>query len=202
MNDCAGEGGCGEHPGENECKGRGECAVPLSDKPWAKARKNFEAAMTKAGKKFGDAPRRKAESPSVDPERGTSPRLVRGLGRRGSTMSWHRYGIGRLMGIAAVGFFLVPGPVLGGPSHRSPPPKVSPTASPTVSSIAVLRSRLSTTTVVINFTPGRAGPQATSQYVSIRGPDGTMKTFRLGRGTPVIQIRLAAVQGGAAAQGH
>jgi hypothetical protein len=56
MSDCAGTGGCGEHPGENECKGKGECAVPLSDKAWAKARKNFEAAMTKAGKKFGDAP--------------------------------------------------------------------------------------------------------------------------------------------------
>ena len=58
MNDCAGEGGCGEHPGENECKSKGECAVPLSDKTWAKARKNFEAAMTKAGKKFGDAPKK------------------------------------------------------------------------------------------------------------------------------------------------
>jgi hypothetical protein len=58
MNDCVGTGGCGEHPGENECKGKGECAVPLSDKAWAKARKNFEAAMKKAGKKFGDAPKK------------------------------------------------------------------------------------------------------------------------------------------------
>jgi hypothetical protein len=58
MNDCAGTGGCGEHPGENKCKGMGECAVPLSDKAWAKARKNFEAAMTKAGKKFGPAPKK------------------------------------------------------------------------------------------------------------------------------------------------
>jgi hypothetical protein len=58
MNDCAGEGGCGENPGENTCKGKGECAVPLSDKAWAKARKNFEAAMKKAGKKFGDAPKK------------------------------------------------------------------------------------------------------------------------------------------------
>ena len=58
MNDCAGESGCGERPGENKCKGMGECAVPLSDKAWAKARKNFEAAMKKAGKKFGDAPRK------------------------------------------------------------------------------------------------------------------------------------------------
>lgn len=58
MNDCAGEGGCGEKPGENACKGMGECAVPLSDKTWAIARKNFEAAMTKAGKKFGPAPKK------------------------------------------------------------------------------------------------------------------------------------------------
>jgi hypothetical protein len=56
MNDCAGEGGCGEHPGENKCKGMGDCAVPLSDKTWEIARKKFEAAMTKAGKKFGKAP--------------------------------------------------------------------------------------------------------------------------------------------------
>lgn len=59
MNDCAGEGGCGEHPGENKCKGEGECAVPLSDKTWAIARKNYEAAMKKADKKFGDAPKKK-----------------------------------------------------------------------------------------------------------------------------------------------
>jgi hypothetical protein len=58
MNDCAGEGGCGENPGENKCKAMGECAVPLSDKAWAKARKNFEAAMKKADKKFGDAPKK------------------------------------------------------------------------------------------------------------------------------------------------
>jgi hypothetical protein len=55
-NDCSGEGGCGEKPGENACKGKGECAVPLSDKAWAKARKNFETAMSKAKKKFGKAP--------------------------------------------------------------------------------------------------------------------------------------------------
>jgi hypothetical protein len=61
MNDCAGEGGCGEHPGENTCKGKGECAVPLSDKAWEKARKNFEAAMKKAEKKFGDAPKKEAK---------------------------------------------------------------------------------------------------------------------------------------------
>lgn len=56
-NDCAGLGGCGEHPGENKCKGMGSCAVPLSAKAWPKARKNFEAAMKKAGKKFGPAPK-------------------------------------------------------------------------------------------------------------------------------------------------
>jgi hypothetical protein len=57
-NDCTGLGGCGEHPGENKCKGMGECHVPLTDKPWAKARKNYEAAMKKADKKFGDAPKK------------------------------------------------------------------------------------------------------------------------------------------------
>jgi hypothetical protein len=57
-NDCAGLGGCGEHPGENKCKEMGECAVPLKDKAWEKARKNFEVAMKKADKKFGDAPKK------------------------------------------------------------------------------------------------------------------------------------------------
>jgi hypothetical protein len=57
-NDCAGLGGCGEKPGENKCKGMGDCAVPLKDDAWAKARKNFETAMTKAGKTFGDAPKK------------------------------------------------------------------------------------------------------------------------------------------------
>ena len=55
-NDCKGQGGCGEHPGENSCKGKGSCNVPLSADAWKKARANFEAAMKKAGKKFGDAP--------------------------------------------------------------------------------------------------------------------------------------------------
>jgi hypothetical protein len=56
MNDCKGQGGCGEHPGENECSGKGSCAVPLSDKTWPKARMRFEELMTKADKKFSDAP--------------------------------------------------------------------------------------------------------------------------------------------------
>ena len=60
MNDCKGQGGCGENPGENECKGKGGCEVPLSDKTWPKARKRFEELMTKAGKKFGDPPPKKA----------------------------------------------------------------------------------------------------------------------------------------------
>jgi hypothetical protein len=58
-NDCAGLGGCGEKPGENNCKGMGECAVPITKTAtWEKARKNYEAAMKKAGKKFGDAPKK------------------------------------------------------------------------------------------------------------------------------------------------
>jgi hypothetical protein len=57
-NDCAGLGGCGEKPGENKCKGMGECAVPLKDEAWERARKHFEAAMKKAGKSFGDAPKK------------------------------------------------------------------------------------------------------------------------------------------------
>ncbi len=60
-NDCAGLGGCGEHPGENKCKGMGECAVPLGDKAWAKARKNYETAMTKAKMKFGPTPKKLAK---------------------------------------------------------------------------------------------------------------------------------------------
>jgi len=60
-NDCAGLGGCGDHPGENKCKGMGECSVPLGSKAWAKARKNFEAAMKKADKKFGEAPKKTKE---------------------------------------------------------------------------------------------------------------------------------------------
>jgi hypothetical protein len=58
-NDCAGLGGCGEKPGENKCKGMGGCEVPIKkDKTWETARKNFEAAMKKADKKFGDAPKK------------------------------------------------------------------------------------------------------------------------------------------------
>lgn len=58
-NECKGQGGCGEHPGENKCKAMGDCTVPLKEKTWKTARTNFEAAMKKAGKKFGDAPKPK-----------------------------------------------------------------------------------------------------------------------------------------------
>lgn len=57
-NDCAGTGGCGEKPGENKCKGMGGCHVPLQDHAWSLARKSYEAAMKKAEKKFGDAPKK------------------------------------------------------------------------------------------------------------------------------------------------
>jgi len=59
LNECKGQGGCGAKPGENTCKEMGECAVPLKEKAWKTARKNFEAAMKKAGKKFGEAPKPK-----------------------------------------------------------------------------------------------------------------------------------------------
>ena len=56
-NDCKGQGGCGGHPGENSCKGTGACAVPLKEATWKKARGTFEAAMKKAGKAVGAAPK-------------------------------------------------------------------------------------------------------------------------------------------------
>lgn len=59
-NACKGQGGCGENPGENACKGQGECGVPVKAKTWKKARKTFEAIMTKKEKKFGAAPKAKA----------------------------------------------------------------------------------------------------------------------------------------------
>jgi len=55
QNDCKGQGGCGANPGENTCKGQGLCHVPL-EHAWESGRKNFEAAMTAAGKTFGSAP--------------------------------------------------------------------------------------------------------------------------------------------------
>ena len=58
-NDCKGQGGCQDNPGENACKGKGKCEVPLDagkKMTWQKARKRFEELMTKAAKKYGDAP--------------------------------------------------------------------------------------------------------------------------------------------------
>ncbi|HXU45224.1 MAG TPA: hypothetical protein VN783_06845 [Thermoanaerobaculia bacterium] len=51
-NACAGQG----EDGMNSCKGKGSCAVPVKGDKWKAARANFEAAMNKAGKKFGPAP--------------------------------------------------------------------------------------------------------------------------------------------------
>ncbi|HEX9941102.1 MAG TPA: hypothetical protein VGG03_03735 [Thermoanaerobaculia bacterium] len=55
---CAGENACKNQGGEgvNDCKGKGSCSVPIKGDAWKKARANYEAAMTKAGKKFGPAP--------------------------------------------------------------------------------------------------------------------------------------------------
>ena len=55
---CAGSNACKNQGGDgvNDCKGKGSCAVPIKGDAWKKARSNFEAAMTKAGKKFGAAP--------------------------------------------------------------------------------------------------------------------------------------------------
>ena len=52
-NACAGQG----ESGTNACKGQGSCGVPVSGDAWKTARGNFEAAMKKAGKKFGPAPK-------------------------------------------------------------------------------------------------------------------------------------------------
>src|SRR5215469_55432 len=57
-NACKGQGGCGDFAGQNACKGQGSCEVPLTDKTWKKARKAFEAQMKKAGKTFGEAPKK------------------------------------------------------------------------------------------------------------------------------------------------
>ena|ERR1700753_2745105 len=56
---CAGENACANlgQSGDNACKGKGTCAVPVTGAAWTKARSNWEAAMTKAGKKFGAAPK-------------------------------------------------------------------------------------------------------------------------------------------------
>src|SRR5260370_35026835 len=53
-NDCAGLGGCGEHPGENKGKEMGQCAAPRKDKGTEEAAKTFQVAKKKADNKFGD----------------------------------------------------------------------------------------------------------------------------------------------------
>jgi len=55
-NACKGQGGCGGYPGQNTCKTAGHCAVPLQEKTWTLARKQFEQLMKDAGKKVGGAP--------------------------------------------------------------------------------------------------------------------------------------------------
>jgi hypothetical protein len=72
-NDCAGQGSCataeahscaasnackgqGGGTGDNACKGKGSCSVPIKGDDWKKARTSYEARMTKAKKKFGPAP--------------------------------------------------------------------------------------------------------------------------------------------------
>ncbi len=59
-NDCKGRGGCGGYPGQNTCKEKGHCAVPLSDKTWDIARKQFEHLMKDIDKKVGKAPRKRS----------------------------------------------------------------------------------------------------------------------------------------------
>lgn len=57
QNACRGQGGCGGYPGQNSCKSKGHCAVPLSKTTWAIARKQFEHLMKDLDKEFGDAPK-------------------------------------------------------------------------------------------------------------------------------------------------
>jgi len=56
QNACKGQGGCGETPGENDCKTKGGCEVPVSGEMWTKARAKFEARMKTQGKEVGVAP--------------------------------------------------------------------------------------------------------------------------------------------------
>jgi len=50
-NDCKGQGGCGGYPGQNTCKEKGHCAVPLSEDSWKLAKKQFDHLQADA-KKF------------------------------------------------------------------------------------------------------------------------------------------------------
>lgn len=58
QNECKGQGGCGGYPGQNTCKTKGHCAVPLSKETWAVARKQFEQLMKDNGKKVGEPPKK------------------------------------------------------------------------------------------------------------------------------------------------
>jgi hypothetical protein len=71
MNDCKYLGGCGSNPGNNECKGKGDCHVPMTadhGDAWKKARDAFEKRMKAAGKTFNPAPDAPAEKPAPKPE--------------------------------------------------------------------------------------------------------------------------------------
>ena len=56
LNKCKGQGASGK----NACAGQGTCATsgaaPLTGDAWKQARARYEAAMRKAGKKYGVAP--------------------------------------------------------------------------------------------------------------------------------------------------
>jgi hypothetical protein len=56
-NDCRGQGGCGDIPGENQCGGMGSCDVPLRPVVWQNARRRFEQLMKYYRRKVGPAPR-------------------------------------------------------------------------------------------------------------------------------------------------
>ena len=55
-NDCRGQGGCGDNPGENQCRGWGACDVPLKPRLWDKARRRFEELMKQRRRQFGVPP--------------------------------------------------------------------------------------------------------------------------------------------------
>ena len=57
QNACEGQGGCGAYPGQNTCKTKGHCAVPLKKATWETARKQFEQLRKDAGEKVGPAPK-------------------------------------------------------------------------------------------------------------------------------------------------
>lgn len=59
QNECKGQGGCGDNALKNDCKGKGGCHIPLMDKVWDQARKDFEARRQSASLAFGDAPAKK-----------------------------------------------------------------------------------------------------------------------------------------------